>query len=86
MHTNIALEDLELKVVASEEAFENKLRQVEMRLNERIDEQLKSLVHEQLRNVGFDPDLTASALPADSLLMRMPHPYRPTRKRRADLD
>ena len=60
--TNTALEDLEMRVAATETALEIRLQEVEARLQEKITGQVKSMVLGQLREAGFDPDLTAGAL------------------------
>lgn len=56
--TNSAIEDLELKVAASEEAIDKKLDEVEARIQSKV----KTMVLDQLREAGFEPDLSAGAL------------------------
>ena len=60
--TNIALEDLELKVAVTEEALNKELGEAEKRIHEHVDNKVKTMVLDQLRSAGFDPDLTAGAL------------------------
>ena len=58
--TNSALEDLELKVAASEAAVANKLETLQKEVMEEVNTKVKTIVLDQLRSVGFDPDLTAA--------------------------
>ena len=60
--TNTALEDLELRVEATEAAIDAKLEDVEGRLRDQVQSQVKGMVVDQLRSAGFDPDLTAAGL------------------------
>ena len=60
--TNTVLEDLELRVAATEEAIEARLVDAEGRLKNHVNEQVKTLVLDQLRSAGFDPELTAGDL------------------------
>ena len=60
--TNTALEELELKVAATEAAIEKRLAEAEARLQVRMAGQVKNKVLDQLRVAGIDPDLTAGAL------------------------
>ena len=57
--TNTALEDLEIRVAATEEGLEARIQEAEARLQIHFQDQVKSLVLDQLRTAGFDPDLTA---------------------------
>ena len=59
---NTALEDQELKVTETENAIERRLSEVEARLEAKMNEQVKTLVLNQLRDAGFDPDLWAGTL------------------------
>ena len=56
------VEDLEAKVVATENNIEKRLGAVEAKLEEKLNGQVKDMVLNQLREAGFDPDLTAGAL------------------------
>ena len=62
--TNTALDDLEMRMIATEKKLEERLVEVENRLERRMNTHIKSLVLDQLREAGFDPDLTAGALSA----------------------
>ena len=59
---NTALDDLEMRMIATENNIEKKLADVESRLEEKMNTQVKTMVMNQLREAGFDPDLTAGAL------------------------
>ena len=63
---NTALDDLEMRVIATEKKLEGKLEEVENRLESRLEgkmsSQVKNLVLDQLKEAGFDPDLSAGAL------------------------
>ena len=63
---NTALDDLEMRVIATEKKLEGKLEEVESRLESRLEgkmnTQVKTLVLDQLKEAGFDPDLSAGAL------------------------
>ena len=60
--TNTVLEDLELRVAATEEAIEARITDAEGRLKNHVSEHVKTLVLDQLRSAGFDPELTAGDL------------------------
>ena len=62
--TNTAFEDLEFKVAASEEAFEDKQGRTEERILAQVQNQVKMMVRAQLKTAGFDPEPTASGLTA----------------------
>ena len=62
--TNTAIEDLELRMEATEAAIEKRLAQLEKKIQDRMDNRVKSMVLDQLRDAGFDPELTAAALPS----------------------
>ena len=56
------VEDLELRVAEGETALERKLEEVEGRIQTSVAGQVKDMVLNQLREAGFDPELTAGAL------------------------
>lgn len=60
--TNTALEDLELRVVASEGMVGKRIGEAEARIQAAVKDQVKDLVLGQLRSVGFDPELLAGDL------------------------
>ena len=60
--TNTALDDLEMRVIATEKKLEERLVEAESRLEKKMNTHIKALVLDQLREAGFDPDLTAGAL------------------------
>ena len=60
--TNTALEDLEAKVKAVEGAVDTRIGEAEVRIQTEVKEQVRTLVYDQLRSAGFDPDLTAGDL------------------------
>ena len=57
-----ALEDLELRMVDTEHKIDERPDAVEERLTVKMSGQVRTMVLEQLREAGFDPDLTAGAL------------------------
>ena len=57
---NAGLEELELKVVDAEINLDSKLAETETRIELKVKNQVKTLVLDQLRSAGFDPDLTAT--------------------------
>ena len=59
---NTALDDLEMRVIATEKKIEERLVEVENRLEEKMNSKIKTLVLDQLRHAGFDPNLTVGAL------------------------
>ena len=60
--TNLALEDLELKVEAMEGALDDRIKEAERRIQEGVKLHVKDLVVDQLRAIGFDPDMSAGGL------------------------
>ena len=60
--TNAALEDLELKVEASEVLIREELKETEERVMKRVEDKVKDMVDNQLRAAGFDQDLSAGDL------------------------
>ena len=60
--TNTALEDLEIRMEATEAAIDAKLENAEDRLRVEVQQQVKGMVVDQLKAAGFDPDLTAAGL------------------------
>lgn len=60
--TNEALDALEDKVDSNEEAMRTALAETEEKLFERFEDQVKMMVSEQLRAVGFDTQLSAGDL------------------------
>ena len=73
--TNEALEDLELKVEATEiglsEDFKEVVKEAEVRIRVSVQEQVKGMVDEQLRMAGFDQNLSAGDLAMRSSVVRM---------------
>ena len=73
--TNNALEDLELKVEATEvglrEDFKEVVREAEDRIRMSVQEQVRGMVDEQLRMAGFDQDLSAGDLTMRSSAVRI---------------
>ena len=60
--TNAAVNELEVRVKATEEALDEKIDKAEERISTHVDDKVKTMVVDQLRAAGFDPDLTASGL------------------------
>ena len=60
--TNAALEDLELKVEASEGLIREELKETEERVMKTVQDRVKDMVDNQLRAAGFDQDLSAGDL------------------------
>ena len=60
--TNAALALLERKVDANEVKYTENVRESEERILKRVDEKVQSLVHDDLKGLGFDTQLTAGAL------------------------
>ena len=58
--TNTALEDLEVKVGNMEYSLDAKLEGAERRIQDSMKNQVKELVVDQLRAIGFDSDISAS--------------------------
>ena len=61
--TNESLVTLEEKVNRNEEAVKKAIEEVELRMMDKLQDVVKDMVTDQLRTAGFDPDLTAGALP-----------------------
>ena len=60
--TNAALEDLESRLTTTDKKIEKRFEEAEERIQSSMAGQVKSMVLDQLREAGFDPDLTAGAL------------------------
>ena len=60
--TNEALEDLELRVEASEVCIRGELKDTEERVMRAVEDKVKDMVDNQLRAAGFDQDLSAGDL------------------------
>ena len=72
--TSGALEDLELKIEATEVGLREDMRESEERLFRRVEEKVKDMVDEQLRVAGFDQDLSAGDLTVRSSVQQVTQP------------
>ena len=75
--TNDALEALEEKVDDNEAALRLAIERCEQRMMDKLQATVKDLVNEQLKAIGFDPDLSAGALSTNA-----PSAGRPMRRSR----
>ena len=62
IEANAALVELELKVAATEESVAGKIGETEVRIMTEVNTKVKTIVLDQLKAVGFDPDLSAGDL------------------------
>ena len=61
-HNGEAIEDLELKVEATEVGLREEIRETEERVLKAVEDRVKGMVDDQLRAAGFDQDLSAGDL------------------------